>query len=171
MRNLSPLLLTRLENARRVAFLGIGSEMRSDDAAGLYAVALIAAGLKKHRIRRARVFFGHTAPENLTAQIRKFGPGLTVMIDASDFGKEPGEVGIVDLNRARGASYSTHRLPMAVFADYLQKTAGCECVLVGIQPASIRYGQEMSPAVRKSCAALGRACVQSVRGGRNEGNR
>lgn len=163
MRSLKAHLRKKLERSPRIAFLGVGSEMRSDDAAGLGVCAAIDAALRKDGVRHARVFYGHTAPENLTGLIREFKPSLTVIIDAADLGRDPGEVGVVDIGRVRGASCSTHRLPMGVFVSYLEKTVGCECLLVGIQPASVRYGTEMAPAVRTSVAALGKVCIQSIR--------
>jgi hydrogenase 3 maturation protease len=93
---------------------------------------------------------GGVAPENFTAQIKKFRPSHVIMIDATDLGLKPGTASIVDLNTITGPSIFSHRLPLSIFADYLRAHDEAKIILIGIQPANARIGAAMSKQVKKS---------------------
>jgi hydrogenase 3 maturation protease len=176
MRNLKAQLRIKLKNARRVALLGIGSDLRADDAAGLEVCAAVETVLKKKRRRclrhpsvsdvlvprRCAVFYGHTAPENVTGEIRRFAPSHTIIIDAADFGLSAGKVSVVDLSETGGVSCSTHRLPMAIFADYLVRSLCCTPIFIGIQPATLEFGMSLSVEVRQAVRNVSRAIVDAL---------
>ena len=64
MADLTKHLQNKLNGARRVAILGIGSEYRQDDAAGMLVASYIDRGIGKGPLRRRiKVFYGGTAPE------------------------------------------------------------------------------------------------------------
>lgn len=77
-----------LRQSDRLLVLAIGSELRSDDAVGMY----IADELLKYNHDNAKlcVIKGATAPENFTGEIKKYKPSDMIVIDAADTGKEPG---------------------------------------------------------------------------------
>lgn len=162
MRNLKTILRTRLKGACRVALLGVGSELRGDDAAGIRVCAEVAAVLKERRVRTARVFYGHTAPENVTGEIRKYAPSHVIIVDAADFGRAPGTVSIVDLSLSGGTSCSTHRLPVAVFAAYLEQSIKCVPILIGIQPSCLTFGAGVSSAVNRAVRTVSTALSDSI---------
>ena len=90
-------LKQKLNNARRVAVLGVGSELRGDDIAGLLAAQQIEKTITEQTILpEVRVFIGETAPENLTGEIKKFQPTHLIIIDAADLNKEPGHIEIME---------------------------------------------------------------------------
>jgi len=129
----------------RVAVLGIGNTFRSDDAAGM----LVAQALSQRVSDNAHLFIceaGH-APENKTAQVRKFAPDLVLLIDAADMGKAPGTVEWISEEDIDGMSASTHSLPLSMLARYLKLEIGCEVNLLGIQLASNEVGETISPEV------------------------
>lgn len=140
-------LLSMLKDARRVAIIGIGSDLRADDAAGVEVVR----GLRGHLTSpNVLLIDGGVAPENFTAQIKKFRPSHVIMIDATDLGLKPGTASIVDLNTITGPSIFSHRLPLSIFADYLRAHDEAKIILIGIQPANARIGAAMSKQVKKS---------------------
>jgi hydrogenase 3 maturation protease len=129
--------------------------MHSDDAAGM----LVARKLENISPRskkgiRSKVFFGHTAPENLTGQIKKFKPTHIIILDAVDMRKKPGEAYCVDFTQESGISFSTHRLPVKLLSDYLGQCLSCQVLLLGIQPKCLTFGQPISPEVKASCQKL-----------------
>lgn len=146
-----------LKGSGRIAVLGIGSEFLKDDKVGLVVAELVKEKLKKRRSRRTRVFLGGTAPENLTGQIRKFKPTHVIALDCADFGKKPGSIGIFEPKQDEGISFSTHRLPLAVLADYLEKTASCQMIFVAIQAKCVKFSPDLSACVRRSAECL--ACT------------
>ncbi len=136
-----------LQNAKRVAVVGVGSELRGDDAAGIEVLK----GMRK-KLRAANVLLidGGTAPENSTSQIRRFKPSHIVFVDATDFEGGPGDVVIAEPSAIRGHSVSTHTVPISALAGYLREEIGAESILVGIQPKSVSMGAGISSGVEAS---------------------
>ncbi|MCX5712515.1 MAG: hydrogenase 3 maturation endopeptidase HyCI [Candidatus Omnitrophica bacterium] len=142
MQELKKALENRLKAAQRVALLAIGSELKGDDAAGLLAVE----GLPS--IAKFRIFVGATAPENLTGEIKKYNPTHLIIIDCADLQDAPGAVKIFDPEQTTGDSFSTHRLPLKMLAQYLRMSLNCDIMVIGIQPRSIKFSTEVSAEVK-----------------------
>ncbi|MDD5237441.1 MAG: hydrogenase maturation peptidase HycI [Candidatus Omnitrophica bacterium] len=150
MLSLKRKLKKSLKGAKKVAILGIGSELRSDDAAGVVISRKLQAYIKKMKIKALKVFLGQTAPENLTGEIKKFNPTHLVIIDAIDFQKKAGTISIADARREKGASFSTHRMPIKFITDYLYKSIACDTIIIGIQPESLEFCGGLSPKIQES---------------------
>jgi hydrogenase 3 maturation protease len=134
-----------------VAIVGIGHELRGDDAAGIVAARELAMRLSPAG-DWVRIIEAGPAPENVTGALRRFAPDLVVFIDAAEMGEAPGTVRAVPPTQAGGFAGSTHTTPIALLAAYLATTLGCEVALLGIQPAQDMIGASLSAAVR---AAVG----------------
>lgn len=150
MQNLKTHLKSSLKGASRIAVLGIGSELRADDIAGI----LVSQQLEALNSAAFRVFLGYTAPENLSGEIRKFNPTHLIMIDTAEIGKEPGQIAVFKPEDAGGISFSTHKLPIKLMADYLQKEIKCRVFIIGIQPKSIEFGNPVSAETQKAVKHL-----------------
>lgn len=146
MPNLKVLLKKNLKGAKKIAVLGVGSALRSDDAAGL----LVAEELKKVKIPKLKVFFGSTAPENLTGEIIKYKPSHIIIVDSVDMEQEPGSLLLIDPQVVEGVSFSTHMLPVKMIVDYFLESLKCEIVIIGIQPKTLEFGETVSEEVKKS---------------------
>jgi len=157
MRNLKKNLSSSLKGAERIAVLGIGSELRADDIAGI----LVAQDLEKLKNQNFKVFLGYTAPENLSGEIRKFKPTHLIMIDTADIGKKPGEVELFTPENVGGISFSTHKLPVKIMAQFLQKDIDCKVMIIGIQPKTLEFGKNISKEAKSAVAKLTEA-LQSV---------
>jgi hydrogenase 3 maturation protease len=132
-------LQEKLESAARIAIVGVGSELRGDDAAGILVIARLTAGRLKSKKRKFSFFIGATAPENLTGEIKKFKPSHIVIIDSADFKKKPGQIKFIEREDFSGASFCTHKLPLKIMIEYLAKSLGCETIVIGIQPKSLSF--------------------------------
>lgn len=104
---------------------------------------------------------GH-APENRTAELRRFAPEVVLLIDAADMGEEPGAVHWVGMDEIDGISASTHTLPLSMLAKYLTWELGCEIHLLGIQPRSVEAGGSISEEVLRSVAEVVDGLAQSL---------
>lgn len=159
--SLNKRLAKALHRARRIAVLGVGSELRGDDVAGVLVARRIDASCRRARSRRLAGFVGCSAPENLTGEIARFAPTHLVVVDAADLGREPGEVDIIPEENIAGTSFSTHTLPLRIIVDYLAQTAGIRAVILGIQPEHTELcappSARVLAAVRRVVAALKRA--------------
>jgi hydrogenase 3 maturation protease len=155
-------LRQRLDGARRVAVLAVGSRLRGDDEAGLLVADALETRDQPTRIPLS-IFMGETTPENLTGEIRAYSPSHVVIVDAADLGKRPGTVELVPPDApSLSTSASTHSLPLEVLANYLRTTVGCDVVILGIQPASIDFGLPPCPAVRQAARRAAAAIVQTL---------
>ncbi len=150
MQNLKTVLKNKFKDAKRIAVLGIGSSLRSDDAAGL----LVAEELKKIRNSKLKVFFGSTAPENLTGEIIKYGPSHIIIIDSVDMDQKPGSILLADPQEVDGISFYSHMLPIKMTIDYLLESIKCEIIIIGIQPKSLEFGETVSGEVKKSAEQI-----------------
>ncbi len=149
--NLKTSLKNSLNGASRIAVLGIGSELRGDDIAGILAAQELESSTKQIEKKIPfKVFLGYTAPENLSGEIRKFLPSHLIMIDTADMGEKPGEIRAFSPQDAGGMSFSTHKLPIKVMAEYLTRSIGCVVVVIGIQPKILDFGSPATKTVQKA---------------------
>jgi hydrogenase 3 maturation protease len=134
-----------LINAERVALLGVGSELRGDDAAGV-----LVAGEFRGESAKFKVFIGGTAPENLTGEIKKFNPTHLIIVDSAEMSKPAGTVQLFEPEDIAGVSFCTHQLPLTILAGYIKESIGCKVLVIGIQPKKINFSAGLSREVQKS---------------------
>lgn len=151
MRNLKKILQNKLHKAKKIALLGVGAELRGDDAVGESIAREVKRKCKKPQVK---VFFGATAPENLTGEIKKFHPTHVVIIDAADLKKKPGAIALIEPEDTRGVSFSTHQLPFKILSDYLVNSLNCKVLIIGIQPELLRFGCGLSAAVSNAARQI-----------------
>lgn len=148
--------LSRVETDR-IAVVGMGAEGRGDDAAGLEVARRLDS------TQGLRAIEGGVAPENFTGVVRDFEPTLIVLVDAIEFGGEPGDVEVIDPDDLRSGSVSSHTPTPSMLLAYLEHETGGTAVLVGIQPATIDPGDPLSPAVEtaieETVAVIERLCA------------
>ena len=123
--------------------LGIGSELRGDDIAGLLAAQQIEKTITEQTtLPEVRVFIGETAPENLTGEIKKFQPTHLIIIDAAELNKEPGHIEIMEPGTIGGTSFCTHSLPLKIIIGYLLESFKFQAIIIGIQPKTLTFGAQ-----------------------------
>jgi len=162
-------LTAGLKSAKRVAVIGIGSELRADDAAGV----LLVRSLDRNRAGKRdlagkgpelKAFDGSTAPENITGEIIRFKPTHIIMVDTAEIRQKPGAVlllGAKDLGE--GVSFSTHKLPAKVLVDYFIKSLKCKVLFIGIQPRTIAFGKAVSKEVKDSVKEVSAAIIGAAK--------
>jgi len=115
----------------RVALVGVGNALRSDDCIGVHIARALASAFAERG--DMLVLDAGTAPENMTGVLRNFAPDLVVFIDAADLGEREGVIRWLDWRETVGLSSSTHTLPLHVVSEFLTRELGCKVSLVGIQ--------------------------------------
>jgi hydrogenase 3 maturation protease len=135
----------KVHPGQRYALMGVGSVLRSDDAAGMYFIDLLTERIHKDNIL---LIGGSSAPENFTGVIKQFAPDMLFIIDAAHMGLIPGEVKMIPASDIGGVSFSTHMLPLPVMLKYLESESGCDVVFFGIQPKCIDQGLDMCEEVK-----------------------
>ena len=129
----------------RTCLVGVGSDLRGDDSAGLVVVRKL---LKQTHAENLLIVEGGPAPENVTGKLRAFHPDLVILIDAAQIDEPPGTIQLIPLESIDGMSASSHSLPLSMLANYLTVEIGCEVCVLGIQPAQNEIGAELSPSVQ-----------------------
>jgi hydrogenase 3 maturation protease len=152
MKKLAAVLSQKLKNADRIAVLGIGSDIRGDDAAGVIAAQRIKKSDPQKNISpQIEVFIGATAPENLTGEIKKFNPSHLVIIDSADTNSAAGNISVIKPEDVAGTSFCTHCLPLNVMIDYiLQSCPDLKVIIIGIQPKTIDMNIALSREVEQA---------------------
>lgn len=138
------------KEGRKIAFLGVGSPLRADDAVGLLIVEELRSRLKSTSERELRFYLGESAPENFSGEIRDFCPTDLVIFDAAEIGEEPGTFSLIEQDQIGGVSFSTHMLPLKILCNYLVMVTGCRVTVVGVQPKALEFGEQVSEEVRKA---------------------
>jgi hydrogenase 3 maturation protease len=157
-------ILNRLQQANpfpRVGIVGIGSDLRGDDAVGPYLVRRLAAMLQESET--LLMVDAGPAPENCSGLLRGFKPDLVILMDAAEMKQAPGSIQLIPWQDSIGLSASTHSLPLHLFAKYLEQELKCEIVLLGIQPFNIGMDAKLHDTLRVSAenAALDIATLLS----------
>jgi hydrogenase 3 maturation protease len=127
-----------------VVVMGIGNPWRGDDGAGSLVAQRLSGACGVHVIDAQEV------PENYLSQIVDYRPATVVLIDAADLSAAPGTVALVDRNQMAAFWPSTHRVPLSLLADYLERETGAHIFLVAIQPEQTAFLQGLSTEVAAS---------------------
>ncbi len=158
-------LRNRLAGAKKIAVLGIGSELRSDDVAGMLAAEKLYKDTAKRSRPKIKVFFGSTAPENLTGEIKKYKPDHLIMIDTVEIKEKPGTMLVLSPKEmGGGVTFSTHKMPARILAEYFAHFFKCDVTIVGIQPASLEFGKPVSKEVKDAAGEVAGAIKEIVYG-------
>jgi hydrogenase 3 maturation protease len=155
VKNLKATLQNKLKDAKKIALLGIGSELRGDDAAGIIVAKLLDKPFRGiNKKIKFKVFIGETAPENLTGEIKRFAPTHMIIVDSADLKKKTGQIALLDPENTTGVSFCTHQLPFKIMADYLYQAIKCEIMIIGIQPGRLDFGSVASKEIKKSAKSI-----------------
>lgn len=126
----------------RIAIVGIGHDLRGDDAVG--SVIAYELQIRLASSEGLLVLNAGCAPENYLGTLIRFAPDLLLLIDAANLGSPPGTIRLLDPLLAEGCSSSTHSLSLSMLTRYLREELGCEMLLLGIQPESLFFGQALT---------------------------
>jgi len=133
----------------KVVILGIGNTLRSDDGIG----SILASRLKDKV--SCLVYDAGQSPENYLGKVVSEKPDSVVIIDAVDFGGQPGEFRIIDAKSLKTANlFSTHNASILLTINYLQSNLKLDIIILIIQPKSIAFGDTLSPEIAKTLDKL-----------------
>jgi hydrogenase maturation protease len=132
----------------RVCFMGLGNVDYGDDGFGVrLAEALMQAGLPN-------VISAGTMPERWIGRAASFDH--IVFLDAVEFGGEPGSMALLDSAEmaARFPQISTHKISLALLAQWAEANGHTKAWLLGVQAESLKPSQELTQTLRETLGAL-----------------
>jgi hydrogenase 3 maturation protease len=134
--------------------LGVGNTLRADDGVGPWVAQEL-----RGRVA-AEVLDVGDMPENFIGPILKAEPDVVVLVDAADFGAEPGEIRVVPGCEVDGLALGTHAMPLGMFMQIISKETGAEARLVAIQVESTELGGSMTNAVASAADTLAKELMK-----------
>ena len=132
-------MYTRLRNLLAAThmlkvFVGIGNVLRHDDGVGVYIAGKI---LENQKIR---VIHAEVSIENYIGKINAIHPEMIILIDSMYLGQKPGYCRLLTLEKLGDFSTHTHNISIRTISDLFK----AEILILGIQPASVSFGEGLS---------------------------
>jgi hydrogenase 3 maturation protease len=163
-RNFQKELAEFIAGSKKIALLGVGNDLRTDDGLGLFIIE----GLKHIEGPNLMIENVGSVPEAFARPLADFGVERVVMVDAADMLKPPGHIELVTKERIGGIALSTHRMPLSILMQHLENQTGGRTILLAIQPKSIQFGEGITPEIQdtaeKIISTLKTLFVQHLRG-------
>ncbi|HHN65116.1 MAG TPA: hydrogenase maturation protease [Nitrospirae bacterium] len=153
-----------MKEKNKIAVIGIGNILMSDDGAGIFALRILKE--RYHIPEDVELIDGGTKGLELLPFVE--GKEKILFIDAVNFGKPPGFVGHLTKDEIPdyfATKLSVHQiaLPDLIGAGRLMGVLAEEIHLVGIQPQSIDTGYGLTGEVEENLERLVDASVEILR--------
>lgn len=136
------------ETPEQSLIIGLGNSLRCDDGVGPF----LASELQK--LPFLKVENVANRPERSMNFISEHQPRQVVFFDAADFSATPGTLQLIDRNRLDEFSLTSHRLPLVPMLEWIEFEYGTPCQCLGIQPASLQLGGNLSPEIEKTARVI-----------------
>jgi len=135
MKELQNKILDKLNDASKIAFMGIGEEKLADDAVGIYIIS----ELLKYSNDKFLFINGGIDPMSRIDDIIEFQSSHLVLLDTCTLDKPPGTVAIIEReNIQEYVPISSHTIPIHVVIDLLaEKLPNINVFMIGFVPESL----------------------------------
>ena len=149
------------ENIPRVVVIGVGNLLQKDEGAGIHALqALEKLALPPD----VKLVDGGTSPD-LIAYTRT-GEKM-VIIDCAKAGGQPGDIyrfNPEDLTAGKGLLTSAHEMGVVENLNLMEMTGNKpkDVVIIGIEPAEIDWGLELSAALKQKMPNLIKVVLKEI---------
>jgi len=132
----------------KVCVCGVGNRMRGDDGIGPKVIEELE---KTHSNEKDILLLDAQAnPENFVRDIENFKPDKLIIIDAVEMDGFAGEVRQIDYHTIKKEAMSTHKLPLTLFIDFMQRKMKFKLLFFGVQPKTIGFNKRMTGPVKRS---------------------
>jgi hydrogenase maturation protease len=141
MREVFERLISKLKDAKKAVFMGIGEEKLSDDGVGPYIISeLLSYSNEKFLFINAGV-----TPMSRIDEITDFQATDLVLLDTCTLNKPPGTVAMIEREKIKEyVSISTHTIPLHVVIDLIiEKLPDLNVFMIGFVPESLEGFTEL----------------------------
>jgi hydrogenase 3 maturation protease len=133
----------------RLVVAGVGCRARGDDGVGPELAGRLA------ELGTLRAIDCGDSPEDFTGEIAAERPDTVLIVDAVEMGAEPGDVAIIKAaDLPRGSAADTHRASLRAVMEYLEARTGAAVMLIGVQPAVVSDGEQITAPVMSTLERL-----------------
>jgi len=137
-----------------VLIVGIGNEIRSDDAFGPELIKRISGKIK------AQCLDASTSPENYIGKIVKLKPDVILFVDSVSMDEKPGVVKLISIDKIPQYGFSTHNMSPKLMIDNIQSQIKTDIFLLGVQPKGLEFVEPLSQEVRNSLDMLEKVFIE-----------
>jgi hydrogenase maturation protease len=95
--------------------------------------------------RHIRVIHAEVSLENYIGKINAMNPDRIVLIDCMFLGKKPGYSRLLSPEKLEDLSTHTHNISLGMISSFFRS----EILVLGIQPATVSFGEGLSAPVQK----------------------
>ena len=135
--------LIRQQDKKKL-FVGIGNVLKSDDGIGVYISNKIKV---TPSIQKLTV---EISIENYLGKINSLKPDVLILVDCLDFGKKAGYYELLPVDQVKDFTLNTHNISLKRISELFTMPV----FILGIQPKSIDFGEEMSEIVLESAKTI-----------------
>ncbi|MHA1681831.1 MAG: hydrogenase maturation protease [Promethearchaeota archaeon] len=162
-------LLGKLSTAKKLSIVGIGADLREDDAVGNYLARELIKNLgNRGELEGITLEYSEdemlvlpwlfllnasVVPEQYILRMLEFSPDLVVIIDAAQMGEaaRPGDISFIDRDEIVLRTGSTHTISVGHFIEILKSMgSGATFITIGVQPKLLDYGEDLSEPVERT---------------------
>ena len=140
-RILAPLISDR---CKKILFVGVGHRLKSDDIIGIYICENLSSSERKE------ILIVESGIEKFVGKINSLTPDILVLVDCTDFNKEPGFVKLFTVDEIQDNSLHTHTISLGRISEFFEM----QTYILGIQPDFVGFGETISPSVQDRAQEL-----------------
>lgn len=126
----------------RTVIVGIGNPLRGDDGFGPQLIKQLIGKID------AVCIDAGTTPETYSGKLIKEDPDTILLVDAVHLNKQPGQYCLFDAHQIIHTGFTTHDISPALFIDYLTSQTKASIYMLGLQPETVNFGDQLSESVR-----------------------
>jgi len=147
------------DGRRQVHLVGVGNELKSDDAVGLQIASSLRSRLGASPVPGVEIHPCTPMPERLLSKLAS-GDGRIIVFDAVEASVKPGEVVFRSMADTQYGFFGTHNIPLRLVPGLKDRMG--DFFLVGIQPASLDVGLGLSKTVQGSVSEIVAVVAEGV---------
>lgn len=133
-----------LSSTSRMLFIGVGNVLKSDDGVGVYICRNI---IEQPGVLALTV---EVSIENYIGKINSLQPEKIMILDCMELGAPPGSCRIMTLDYVGDFTFNTHNISLGRLGDFFPYPS----FVMGIQPASLAFGDQLSSPVTKTAERI-----------------
>jgi len=156
-------LLKPSSSNRKVALVGMGHPLRSDDFVGSYVVKTLIEEAKGALLDNVHLVDAEDNVEALINRISELRPRHVIFVDACEMHVRPAEKRLISVTQTTYPFFTTHGIPLKLIAERLLSDS--EVWILAIQPKNTDFGETLSPEIREAADSISSFIMKLADGG------